>query len=90
MKKEPKNGAYLDSLGWVLFKLNQPREALTWLLKAQELTPEADATLLDHLGDVYMALNQEDKAHDAWKKSLSLEANDDVQKKLASGKKVGN
>ncbi|MGZ4987817.1 MAG: tetratricopeptide repeat protein [Limisphaerales bacterium] len=90
VKKEPKNGAYLDSMGWVLFKLNQPREALTWLLKAQELTPEPDATLLDHLGDVYVALNQEEKAHDAWKKSLSLEANDDVQKKLASGKKAGN
>lgn len=87
LKKEPKNAAYIDSMGWVLYKLHQPKEALAWLLKAQELSPESDATLLDHLGDVYMALNQDDKAHDAWKQSLSLEANDDVQKKLASGKK---
>ena len=90
VKKEPKNAAYVDSMGWVLFKLNQPKEALAWLLKAQELSTEPDATLLDHLGDVYMALNQEDKAHEAWRKSLSLEANDDVQKKLASGKKNGD
>jgi tetratricopeptide (TPR) repeat protein len=87
VKKEPKNAAYIDSMGWVLFKLHQPKEALTWLLKAQELSPEPDATLLDHLGDVYMALDQEDKAHEAWKRSLSLESNDEVQKKLASGKK---
>jgi tetratricopeptide (TPR) repeat protein len=90
VKKEPKNAAYLDSMGWVLFKLNQPKDALPWLLKAQELSPEADATLLDHLGDTYMALHEEDKAREAWKKSLSLEANDNVQKKLASGKKGAN
>jgi tetratricopeptide (TPR) repeat protein len=90
VKKEPKNAAYLDSMGWVLYKLKQPKEALPWLIKAQELSPEPDATLLDHLGDVYMALHEEDKAHEAWKKSLSLEANVDVQKKLASGKKGAN
>ncbi|HEV8493924.1 MAG TPA: tetratricopeptide repeat protein, partial [Candidatus Angelobacter sp.] len=28
VKAEPKNAAYLDSLGWVLFKLRQPKEAL--------------------------------------------------------------
>jgi tetratricopeptide (TPR) repeat protein len=87
VKKEPKNAAYIDSMGWVLFKLHRPQEALTWILKAQELSPEPDATLLDHLGDIYMALNQEDKAHESWKQSLSLEKNDDVQKKLASGEK---
>jgi tetratricopeptide (TPR) repeat protein len=87
VKIEPKNAAYIDSMGWVFFKLKQPNEALTWLLKAQELSPEPDATLLDHLGDVYMALHEEDKAHEAWKQSLSLESNADVQKKLASTNK---
>ena len=32
VKLEPKNGAYLDSLGWVLYKLNQPALALPWML----------------------------------------------------------
>ncbi len=82
VKLEPKNGAYLDSLGWVLFKLNQPEQALPWLLKAQEYTPEADATVLDHLGEVYMALHQTGKAIEAWKKSFSIEANEDVKRKL--------
>jgi tetratricopeptide (TPR) repeat protein len=79
---EPKNGAYLDSLGWVLFKLNRPRQALPWLLKAMQYTPEADATVLDHLGEVYLALRQTDKALAAWRKSLSIEANDEVKRKL--------
>src|SRR5207237_2536378 len=34
VKAEPKNAAYLDSLAWVLFKLNQPQEALPYVLKA--------------------------------------------------------
>jgi tetratricopeptide (TPR) repeat protein len=82
VKLEPKNGAYLDSLGWVLFKLNQPERALPMLLKAVQYTPEADATVLDHLGEVYLALHQTDKAIEAWKKSLSIEANEEVKHKL--------
>jgi tetratricopeptide (TPR) repeat protein len=64
---EPKNGAYLDSLGWVLFKLNQPQQALPQMLKAIQYTPEPDPTVLDHLGEVYLALHQIDKAVEAWK-----------------------
>ena len=88
VKLEPKNAAYLDSLGWVLFKQGQPKQALDYILKAAELSKEPDATVYDHLGDIYAALNEADKARAAWGKSLSLEANDQVRKKLesASGK----
>ena len=81
---EPKNGAYLDSLAWVLFKQKQPQQALPWLLKAMEFSPEPDATVLDHLGEVYMALHQSAKAIESWKKSISIESNPDVKKKLES------
>ncbi len=82
VKLDPKNGAYLDSLGWVLFKLKKPDQALPFLLKAMEYTPEPDATVLDHLGEVYYALGKMDKARESWKKSLTIESNDDVKKKL--------
>lgn len=82
LKAQPKNAAYLDSLAWVLFKLNQPAQALPYALKATELIEEPDATLYDHLGDIYMALKQPDKARDAWRKSLSVEPNDQVRQKL--------
>jgi tetratricopeptide (TPR) repeat protein len=84
VKSEPKNAAYLDSLGWVLFKLRQPKEALGYILKAVELSEEPDATLFDHLGDVYAALNEGDKAREAWTKSLAVEPNDEIRKKLGS------
>ncbi|MGO8699312.1 MAG: tetratricopeptide repeat protein [Limisphaerales bacterium] len=82
VKLEPRNGAYLDSLGWVLYKLHQPEQALPVLLKAVQYTPEADATELDHLGEIYLALHQTGKAIEAWKKSFSVEANQEVKRKL--------
>jgi tetratricopeptide (TPR) repeat protein len=84
VKAEPKNPAFLDSLAWVLFKLNQPKEALPHALKAAELSEQPDATLYDHMGDIYAALNEPEKAREAWRKSLSVEKNDEVSKKLES------
>ncbi|TMQ00809.1 MAG: tetratricopeptide repeat protein [Verrucomicrobia bacterium] len=81
---EPANPAFLDSMGWVLFKLKQPREALGWLQKAVQHAKEPDPTLYDHLGDIYGDLRQLDKARDAWRKSLDLEPNDQVKQKLSA------
>jgi tetratricopeptide (TPR) repeat protein len=82
LKMDPDNAAYLDSMGWVLFKLQQPKEALEYLLKAVELSEEPDAVMYDHLGDVYGALGEKGKAVEAWRKSLAIEANDQIQRKL--------
>lgn len=82
VKQEPENAAFLDSMAWVLFKLNQPKEALDWQLKALKHQKEPDATLHDHLGDIYLALKEPQKARDQWEKSLAIEPNEDIQKKL--------
>ena len=82
VRLEPKNAAFLDSLGWVCYKQNQPAEALKWIQKSVEHSEEPDATLYDHLGDVHLKLNQPEDARAAWKKSLELEPNPEVTKKL--------
>jgi tetratricopeptide (TPR) repeat protein len=70
---EPENAAYLDSMGWVLFKLGKPDEALPYLEKSVRIsTSRGDEALHDHLGDVYDRLQQTAKAIEAWKKSLEL------------------
>ena len=90
VKIEPKNSAYLDSLAWAYFKLNKPQEALPWILKAVENSEEPDATLYDHLGDIYAALRKMDEARDAWRKSLKVEINEKIKGKLdASTPKPG-
>lgn len=80
--EEPKNGAFLDSMAWVLFRLNKPQEAMAWMQKALANIEEPDPTLYDHLGDIHQALKEPAKAREAWKKSLELEANEDVRRKL--------
>ena len=82
VKLDPKNAAFLDSLAWVYFRLNQPKKALDYILRSIEQTEEPDATLYDHLGDIRQALGQNKEARDAWQKSLKIEANADVQRKI--------
>jgi len=88
LKAEPDNAAFLDSMGWVLYKLKQPQRALEFMLRAVKAETPGDATVLDHLGDIYAVLNQSEEARAAWTKSLAIEANDAVKKKLeaAAGK----
>lgn len=82
VKAEPDNGAYLDSLGWVLFKQGKPAEALVQIQAALKHTEEPDATLYDHLGDIQSALGQPKAAVEAWRKSVEIEDNEKVRKKI--------
>ena len=82
---EPNNGAYVDSLGWVLFRRGDLSEAQVELERAVELVPE-DSTILEHLGDVYQALGTRCGARDAYLKALSINNDDNadqVKKKLS-------
>jgi tetratricopeptide (TPR) repeat protein len=83
VKQDPENAAFLDSLGWVLFKLGKHKEALDWLLKSEKHLKEPDATIHDHIGDVYLTLNKPDLAREQWRKALTIEPdNADIRKKL--------
>lgn len=70
LKSEPDNMAYLDSMGWVLFKLKKYEEALGYLEKASKQPGGSDSTILDHLADCYHKLNKNEKAKDLWKQAL--------------------
>jgi len=67
--QEPQNGAYLDSLGWVYFRMNRLAEAEDWLQKALEHTPR-DPAVHDHMADVYAALGKLKDAISQWEMSL--------------------
>lgn len=78
----PENAAIQDSMGWVLYQLGQYKEALSYLLNAEAGVEEPDPIILDHLGDVYHALDNMEAAAKAWKRSLQLEFNDKILRKL--------
>ncbi len=79
----PENPAYLDSLGWVLFKLSELEAAVKPLERAVELMKkEPDPTLLDHLADVLAALGRWAPAREYWEQALKLAPNDVIRRKL--------
>jgi len=69
--EDPENYAYLDSLGWVLFKRGKVEEAKGHLEKASA-DSKADTTIPDHLGDVYFQLQELGKARSAWERALKI------------------
>jgi len=72
--------AYLDSLGWVLYKQARFAEARTWLSRAAALEAGQDAVIFDHLGDAHWRLGIKDRAVRNWRRSLEIYA-----RKLADG-----
>lgn len=79
---DPENAAYLDSLAWVLFKLERPEAALAAILKAVERLEEPDAVVYSHLGDIHARLGQERDAITAWRRAYELEPTDSLLRKL--------
>lgn len=69
----PENAAYLDTVGWVYFKLGDYDRARRFI-RASIDTGEASAEVLEHLGDVYEALGNLDEAKKWWKQALELDA----------------
>lgn len=79
LKEEPENGAYLDSYGWVLFRLGRYQEALIQLLAAEEQIKD-DYVMYYHLGEIYLKLDDNEKALENFKKANSFENNPDFEK----------
>jgi tetratricopeptide (TPR) repeat protein len=87
------NAAYVDSLGWILFRRGKLKEARVELEKAAHL-PEGihDPVVWDHLGDVCKRMKDSAGASAAWSKALkqyeegnrsrSDERYRDIQRKL--------
>jgi len=93
---EPNNGAYLDSLGWVYFKLGKYDLAEESLNKAA-VHMSSDPTVQEHLGDLYqktgrlkLAAVHWDRAVQEWNKTVPAEIDSDafakVQQKLDAAK----
>ncbi|HEX3094697.1 MAG TPA: tetratricopeptide repeat protein, partial [Candidatus Angelobacter sp.] len=67
---DPQNGAYLDSLGWVYFKLGNYDQAEENLRRAADKSPN-DATVQDHLGELYARTNRFKLAATHWERALN-------------------
>ncbi|MCL4852192.1 MAG: tetratricopeptide repeat protein [Bryobacteraceae bacterium] len=69
LEKEPNNGAYLDSMGWVYYRMGKLDQAEDFLLRALDKTSR-DPTVREHLADVYFQQGKLKEAIAQWELSL--------------------
>lgn len=70
---DPRNYAYIDTLGWVYYHQGKLSQALTQLLLAARLAPKNDSVIFDHVGDALHALRRPEEAIAFWRQALSVE-----------------
>jgi tetratricopeptide (TPR) repeat protein len=80
---EPSNGAYVDSLGWVYFRLGKLELAEKYLTDATRLMPR-DATVHEHLGDVLVKRGDSERALHSYRTALSLDPEEKEGEKIRS------
>jgi tetratricopeptide (TPR) repeat protein len=69
-EEDKDSAAYLDSLGWVLFKQKKYEEARKVLAEAVKDPEGQHIEILDHLAQVHLALKDKKAAVEAWKKGV--------------------
>jgi len=84
LSQDPYNGAYLDSLGWVYFKMGELDLAEESLLKAID-SMRLTGVVYDHLGDLYFKKGDAAQAVEFWKKALDQD-DDEVEKDAVAQK----
>ena len=65
---QPDDGAFVDSMGWVQFRLGNLKEALVYLRRAYELVPDGEVAA--HLGEALWVAKKPDEARELWRAAL--------------------
>ena len=84
IEQEPDNPSYLDTIGWVYFKLGNYEKAREYISKAVE--KGGSPVVVEHLGDVYFKLGDKEKALEFWKKAFEKNpSNEKLKEKIKRG-----
>jgi tetratricopeptide (TPR) repeat protein len=75
VKIEPGNPAYLDTLGWALFKQGRTEEAAEPLARAANILT-GNSVIQDHHGDVLAKRGRVAEAIAAWERALAGDGED--------------
>lgn len=72
VKAEPKNATYLDTYAWILFMQERFEEARIYIDQAVACDTDSvqNDVILEHAGDIYIMLGNEEKALDFWQRAI--------------------
>ncbi len=77
---KPDEAAFIDSMGWVQYRLKNFDEALTHLRRALELFPNDEVAA--HLGEVLWVVGNRIEANQVWEEALKLAPNSEILKSV--------
>ncbi len=88
----PRQPAYLDTYGWLLYKVGDFAGAELWLSRSNRIRGGDDPVIHDHLGDVYWRLDRGKIALEHWGRAVELirekrdgELNSDDERRVRDG-----
>jgi tetratricopeptide (TPR) repeat protein len=82
---QPTNQSYLDTYGWIYYRLGDYKEAEIYIRRAIELGSQS-AVINDHMGDIYFRLSEQENAIKFWQKALELDPeNQKLKEKVQRG-----
>ncbi|MCX7727576.1 MAG: tetratricopeptide repeat protein, partial [Chitinispirillaceae bacterium] len=83
LKRDPLNGAIIDSYGWVFYQLGKYDSALVYLTKASQRISD-DPIIFSHLGDALVKLKNYKEAISAYHRAIELnsEEKEKIRKKI--------
>lgn len=85
VEAQPDNPSYLDTFGWIYYRLGDYAEAERYVKQAIG-KGEVNAVVYEHLGDIYFRMNQKDLAIEHWGMALKLdEGNAALRDKISRG-----
>ncbi|HIG44355.1 MAG: tetratricopeptide repeat protein [bacterium] len=76
----PDEAAFIDSMGWVQYRLENFEEAVKYLRRALELFTNDEVAA--HLGEVLWVIGEQTEASEVWQKALELKPDSDILKKV--------
>ena len=86
LEKEPANSSYLDTKGWVYYKMGNYPQAKKFIEESLKLSGDK-SVILDHLAEVVYAMGNQTEAISIWKKAFELSPdNTDLKQKIERGK----
>ncbi|MDX5327106.1 MAG: tetratricopeptide repeat protein [Bacteroidota bacterium] len=83
----PGNPTFLDTWGWVLFKLKEYDEARKVLQQALDAGGKDSGEILEHMGDTLFMMGQVEQAADYWNQARKAGgASEDIDRKISERK----
>ena len=77
---KPNEAAFIDSLGWVQYRLENYKDAVTNLRKALSLFDNDEVAA--HLGEVLWVSGEQQEARNVWQKALDARPDSDILKRV--------